>query len=85
MIRSRIGSNSLMRPRKTHIIVGVAAALLGIISSSQAQLHTKAELVLSHDSIKPGETVTAAIHLKMDPRWHTYWRNGGGFRNTHQH
>ncbi len=77
MIRSRFGSNSDMRPRKTQLIAGVAAALLGVISSIQAASHTKAELVLSHDAIKPGDTVTAAILLTMDPGWHTYWRNGG--------
>ena len=38
---------------------------------------TKARLVLSHETAKPGDTVTAAVELTMDPGWHTYWRNGG--------
>src|SRR5260221_226669 len=25
----------------------------------------------------PGETVMAAVQLRMQPRWHTYWRNAG--------
>src|ERR1043166_1839956 len=39
--------------------------------------HTKARLVLSHEMVKPGETVLAGIELKMDRGWHTYWRNPG--------
>lgn len=39
--------------------------------------HTTARLVLSHESARPGETITAGVHLKMDKGWHTYWRNGG--------
>jgi thiol:disulfide interchange protein DsbD len=39
--------------------------------------HTKATLVLAESTAKPGSKVMAALHLKMDPHWHTYWRNGG--------
>ncbi len=39
--------------------------------------HTQVRLVLSHESARPGEVITAGIHLKMDAGWHTYWRNGG--------
>jgi len=38
---------------------------------------TKARLLLEADSVKPGDTVLAGIHLQMEPGWHTYWRNPG--------
>ena len=39
--------------------------------------HTRVELLLSHDSIRPGQTVTAGFFLRMDKGWHTYWQNPG--------
>ena len=44
--------------------------------ASRAQ-HTQAELILADQSARPGDTVMAGVHLKMDPAWHTYWRNSG--------
>ena len=41
------------------------------------QRATKVRIVLSQDTAKPGDTVTAAVEMTMDPGWHTYWRNGG--------
>ena len=50
----------------------------GLLSTSQAaDSHTRASLLLDAASARPGETVTAAIRLQMDPGWHTYWRNPG--------
>ncbi len=42
-----------------------------------AASRTEARLVLSHEAARPGDTVFAGVHLRMAPRWHTYWRNGG--------
>ena len=39
--------------------------------------HTQAKLVLSADTAKPGDTILAGVDLKMDPDWHTYWKNPG--------
>ncbi|HTL47637.1 MAG TPA: protein-disulfide reductase DsbD domain-containing protein, partial [Verrucomicrobiae bacterium] len=39
--------------------------------------HTEAELVSEVTSIQPGTPFWAGLHLKMEPRWHTYWRNPG--------
>ncbi len=39
--------------------------------------HTQASLILSADTAKPGETILAGVDLKMDPGWHTYWKNPG--------
>ena len=39
--------------------------------------NTEARLLLSAEISQPGETVMAAIEMRMAPRWHTYWRNAG--------
>jgi len=39
--------------------------------------HTQAQLILAADTARPGDTVLAGVHLKMDPGWHTYWKNPG--------
>jgi len=39
--------------------------------------HTQAKLILSADSAKPGDTILAGVDLKMEPGWHTYWKNPG--------
>ncbi|RYG47482.1 hypothetical protein EON79_07235 [bacterium] len=38
---------------------------------------SSAALVLSVDSVAPGGAFTAAIRIKMEPGWHTYWKNPG--------
>jgi len=39
--------------------------------------HTQARLLLSARQARPGDLVLAGVHLRMDPGWHTYWRNSG--------
>jgi thiol:disulfide interchange protein DsbD len=39
--------------------------------------HTQVRLILSADIAKPGDTVLAGVDLKMEPGWHTYWKNPG--------
>ena len=39
--------------------------------------HTQVRLVLSADTARPGDTVMAGVDLKMEPGWHTYWKNPG--------
>ena len=50
---------------------------LGLVTSSARAAHTQAQLILASDSAKPGDTVLVGIHLKMEPGWHTYWKNSG--------
>ena len=38
---------------------------------------TRVDLIFAADAARPGDTVMAGIHLKMQPGWHTYWRNPG--------
>jgi thiol:disulfide interchange protein DsbD len=39
--------------------------------------HTQTRLILSADTAKPGDTILAGVDLKMEPGWHTYWKNPG--------
>src|ERR1700722_3828692 len=52
-------------------------ALLCLVALAARAAHTQATLVLSDDTAKPGDTVWAGVDLKMDPGWHTYWKNSG--------
>jgi thiol:disulfide interchange protein DsbD len=39
--------------------------------------HVKLELLPAADRIAPGQTLYVALHQKIAPGWHTYWRNPG--------
>ena len=39
--------------------------------------HTQVRLILSADTARPGDTVMAGVDLKLEPGWHTYWKNPG--------
>jgi thiol:disulfide interchange protein/DsbC/DsbD-like thiol-disulfide interchange protein len=39
--------------------------------------HTHVQLLLSADTARPGDTIWAGVDMKMDPGWHTYWKNSG--------
>ena len=54
-----------------------AQTALPSFGSSLAAHHTQAKLILSADSAKPGDTIWAGVDLKMEPDWHTYWKNPG--------
>lgn len=55
--------------------------LLTLPFSANAEIarseHTEVELVSETLSIQPGVPFWAAVRMKMDERWHTYWRNPG--------
>ena len=51
--------------------------VFGLAALTARAAHTQATLVLSDDTAKPGDTVWAGVDLKMDPEWHTYWKNSG--------
>lgn len=55
----------------------VCIAALCLSAFSAQAYHTKARLVLADDTARAGDTVLAGIHLRMDPHWHTYWKNPG--------
>ncbi|PHS35112.1 MAG: thiol:disulfide interchange protein [Robiginitomaculum sp.] len=37
-----------------------------------------AQLVTSYDSVEPGQEIYIALSMRLEPHWHTYWRNAGG-------
>jgi len=39
--------------------------------------HSEAALVSEVETIAPGEPFTVAMHLDMEPGWHSYWKNAG--------
>ncbi len=55
----------------------IAQAQLPSFGPLDAAHHTHAKLALSDDTAKPGGIVWAGVDMKMDPDWHTYWKNPG--------
>src|SRR5262245_14228476 len=55
----------------------LTAATLIVAPLSSHAAHTQAKLLLAAETVRPGDTVLAGVQLRMDPRWHTYWRNSG--------
>jgi thiol:disulfide interchange protein DsbD len=39
--------------------------------------HTQVRLILSAEIARLGDTMLAGVDLKMEPGWHTYWKNPG--------
>ena len=37
-----------------------------------------AQLVTSYDTVEPGQETYIALSMRLEPHWHTYWRNAGG-------
>ncbi len=58
----------------------VLLLLAGLLTSqvgAAPNATTTVRLLLSHETAKPGETIMAGVQLRMAPKWHTYWQNGG--------
>ncbi len=60
----------------------VAALALPALATAQGarwtpDSHTKAQLVGAVSTARAGEPFWVALHLRMEPRWHTYWRTAG--------
>ena len=47
-------------------------------SATVKQPHVTAELISETTSFEIGKPFQVALHLHMDPKWHTYWINPGG-------
>ena len=58
--------------------IGIISAICLCLAALTAQAaHTQAQLILSADIARPGDTIWAGVDLKMEPGWHTYWKNPG--------
>jgi len=59
----------------------LCALLLGgavqVSADTVVSEHLTARLIGENATTRPGDTVTVALHQKMAPGWHTYWRNPG--------
>ena len=55
----------------------LAAAGAAHAGPEGASKHTKVRLVPEVSSVQPGTPFTLALHMTMDPHWHTYWQNPG--------
>lgn len=53
------------------------AQFTSISPSNTGKHNTSVELVADVQSIQPGGKFTAGILMRMNPGWHTYWKNGG--------
>ena len=61
-------------------VSGALALLLGFSAAHAAAVktsHVEAELVAETRTAAPGATLNVALHQKIIPGWHTYWRNPG--------
>jgi len=50
---------------------------LCLLAFTAGAAHTQVRLILSAGSARPGDTVLVGVDLKMEPGWHTYWKNPG--------
>jgi thiol:disulfide interchange protein DsbD len=57
--------------------VRIAVLISCLFCTTLFAAKTKVRLFLSADAVKPGETVIAAVQMKMPFNWHTYWKNAG--------
>src|ERR1700690_1479416 len=55
----------------------ILAVWLWLAAWTAHAAHTQGRLIFSADIAKPGDTVWAGVDLKMEPGWHTYWKNPG--------
>ena len=51
--------------------------LLVLAGNAAHAAHTQVQLLLSANTVRPGDTIWAGLDMKMDPDWHTYWKNPG--------
>ncbi len=73
----------MSHPRVLAVVMalGLAAAGLFGLAAPAARAapvkHVEAELVPQSRTVAPGQTLYVALHQKIIPGWHTYWRNPG--------
>lgn len=55
----------------------LTALLLGWAALTARAAHTQVRLLLANEIARPGDTILAGVQLRMEPDWHTYWKNAG--------
>ncbi len=56
---------------------GVCALASWATAAPPASKHVQPELVADVETIAAGRPFQAGLRLRMDPEWHTYWKNPG--------
>lgn len=59
------------------VLASLAAGVSAVQAAPVEQPHSQAELVAERNAVVPGETLTVALRLILDPHWHVYWKNPG--------
>lgn len=63
------------------LYAALLAASTGPSMSGQSALarprQVQVELIAENAAVRPGDTITVALHQIIAPGWHTYWRNAG--------
>jgi thiol:disulfide interchange protein DsbD len=59
------------------LIFTVLIFLAALGGATVRAAHTDVQLLLSAATARPGDTIWAGVDLKMEPGWHTYWKNPG--------
>ena len=69
---------------KNRLLVAIALALLaGLVvaparaASTGTSKHAKVALVAEAEGIRAGRPFRVGVQMKLDPGWHTYWKNPG--------
>jgi DsbC/DsbD-like thiol-disulfide interchange protein len=65
------------RPSPSWCILGGMRTVFWVVLAALAAGTISAADRLSADVVRPGDTLLAGVRLRMEPKWHTYWRNGG--------
>ena len=55
------------------VLAAPAAHALPVVKTE----HVEAQLVADRSAAQPGKPVLVGLRLRMEPQWHTYWRNPG--------
>ncbi len=56
------------------VIVGLASTAIG---DPVRRDHVEVDLVTDRGSVRPGDTITVGLLMKLDRDWHVYWTNPG--------
>ncbi len=72
-----------IHPPMRHLSKALLALILAILplqaqDDESSDAASKVTLISDHQSIAPGSTFTAALHLYHPEGWHSYYRNTGG-------
>ena len=65
------------RRRRVALVAAAWAVAASAGAAPSASKHVQVELVPEVESIRPGQPFNVGLLLRMDPEWHTYWKNPG--------